>query len=110
MLCKQPILVCCCREVCSAPGFVNQKAATVMRDTGCSGVVVKAGYVVSSKYTGHFKNYLLVDGTTRKVSTVIVHFDSPHSNGDVEAMVMPTPIFDVIIRNIPVAKDPVPSC
>ena len=106
LLCNKPIPMCSCRNVPTVEGFVNQKKATTMRDTGCSGVVVKCGYVDPSQYTGHYKICLLVDGTTRKVPTAVVHLDSPYYTGDTEAMVMPTPLFDVIVGNIPGARDP----
>ena len=106
LLCSKPIPVCSCRNVPTVEGFVNQKKATTMRDTGCSGVVVKCGYVDPAQYTGHYKICLLVDGTTRKVPTAVVHLDSPYYTGDTEAMVMPTPLFDVIVGNIPGARDP----
>ena len=106
MLCDKPIPICVCGELPTISGFVNQYQATVMRDTGCSGVVVKSGYVDTSQYTGKYKVCLLVDGTTRKVPTAIVHLDCPFYTGTVEAMVMPTLLFDVVLGNITGARAP----
>ena len=106
MLCDNPVPVCFCGDVPTSQGFVNRKQATTMRDTGCAGVIVKCGYVEPGQYTGHNKICRLVDGSTRRFPTAMVDLDSPFYVGKYEAMVMPTPLFDVIIGNIPGAREP----
>ena len=106
LLCGNPIPVCSCGSVPTSEGFVNKMSASTMRDSGCVGVIVKAAYVEPSQYTGQYKCCLLVDGTTRKFPTARVQLDSPYYTGVYEAMVVPTPPFDVIVGNIQGAESP----
>jgi len=76
-----------------------------MRDNGCSGAVVKKCFVESEQYTGRFRCCTLIDGSIQRYPTAVVHFDSPYFVGEYEAVVMPNPIFDAIIGNIPGARN-----
>ena len=106
MLCDDPVPLCQSQPLPTVAGRVNFLPVTTMRDTGCCSVVVKSDCVDPTQYTGNFKVCLLVDGTTRKVPTAIVFIDSPYYTGKIEAMVMPTPPFDVIVGNIPGVRPP----
>ena len=45
----------------------GNKTVDVLRDTGCSGIVVKKELVSKEQYTGDFNCMLLIDNTVRKV-------------------------------------------
>ena len=48
-------------------GRVGEKSVDVLRDTGCSGTVVKRDLVSEDQFTGDFNVMLLIDNTGRKV-------------------------------------------
>ena len=81
-------------------GEIGSQKVTVLRDTGCSGVVVKKSLVKSDQFTGNYRQCLLIDGTVRQFPTAKVHISSPLFVGMTEALCMETPVFDVIIGNI----------
>ncbi len=104
MRCKLPIPICTCHNLPTAKAELNHYQVIAMRDSGCSGVVVRAELVNPNQYTGTNRLCLMVDGTVRKVPLANVYIDSPYFVGHAEAMVMPMPVFDLIIGNIPGAK------
>ena len=48
-------------------GRVEVKTVDVLRDTGCSGIVVKNNLVSEDQFSGDFNVMLLIDNTVRKV-------------------------------------------
>ena len=48
----------------------------------------------------------MIDGTARNVPLARVNVDCPYYKGEVEAMVMPLPVYDLIIGNVPGAREP----
>ena len=60
-------------------GKIGNKTVDVLRDTGCSGIVVKKELVSEEQFTGDFNCMLLIDNTVRKVPTarIIVRHTLP---------------------------------
>ena len=87
-------------------GVVGNQPVTVLRDTGCSTVVVRRDIVDDEKLTGRIQPCILLDGTVRRVPVARVHVDTPFFIGEVEALCMDNPLYDVIIGNITGANDP----
>ena len=55
---------------------------------------------------------ILIDGTVRLLPTAIVLVETPYFSGETESIVVENPIYDIIIGNIPGAKnafDPDPN-
>ena len=93
-------------------GRVGEKPVDVLRDTGCSGIVVKRDLVSEDQFTGEFNVMLLIDNTARKVPIVKIDVDTPYLKGQVEAQCLPDAVYDLIIGNVPGARaadDPDPS-
>ena len=86
-------------------GRVGEKTVDVLRDTGCSGVVVKKDLVGEDQFTGDFNVMLLIDNTARKVPIAKVYVDTPYRKGHVEAQCLSDPIYDLIIGNVRDARD-----
>jgi len=86
-------------------GQVSGTPVTVLRDTGCSSVVVKATHVRESDYTGEYKCCVLIDGTVRKYPVAVVLVETPYYTGAVDALVMENPVYELIIGNIEGVKD-----
>ena len=87
-------------------GMINGQIGSVLRDSGCSGVVIRTYLVLPNQYTGETKSCVLVDGTVRTTPVAIVDLDSPFFVGQVEALCMASPVYDVILGNINDARNP----
>ena len=70
-------------------GRVGEKPVDVLRDTGCSGIVVKKDLVSEDQFTGDFNVMLLIDNTARKVPIAKIEVDTPYLKGQVEAQCLP---------------------
>ena len=86
-------------------GRVGEKTVDVLRDTGCSGVVVKKDLVGEDQFPGGFKVMWLIDNTARKVPIARIYVDTPYLKGHVEAQCLSDPIYDLIIDNVRDARD-----
>ena len=86
-------------------GRVGEKTVDVLRDTGCSGVVVKKDLVGEDQFTGDLNVMLLIDNTARKVPIARIYVDTPYLTGHVEAQCLSDPIYDLIIGKVPDARD-----
>jgi hypothetical protein len=86
-------------------GKVFGKDINVLRDTGCTAIVVKRDLVPEEKLTGRTIDCVLIDGTVRKTPTAIIDVDSPYYKGQAEAICMKNPMFGLIIGNVPGARD-----
>ena len=87
-------------------GIVNSQTVSVLRDTGCSCVVIRQSLVNRNQMTGKHKQCILIDGTVRWYPTARVHVDCPFFSGCVEALCMKSPVFDVILGNVQNALPP----
>ena len=65
----QPVIADACQlqnkaqQMLVADGTVEGKPVSVMRDTGCSTVVVRRSLVPDGKLTGQIEDFILIDGT-----------------------------------------------
>ena len=87
-------------------GKIGSSTVTVLRDTGCSGVVVKKKFVKDCQYTGRDGFMTMVDRTTRKAPIARIYVDTPYFTGDVDALCLPDAIYDLFIGNIDGARHP----
>ena len=81
-------------------GKIGDKTVDVLRDTGCSGMVVKKELVSKEQYTGDFHCMLLIDNTAQKVPIARITVDTPYLSGEVEVQYLPDAIYDLIIGNV----------
>ena len=82
-------------------GRVGEKCVDVLRDTGCSAIVVKRDLVSEDQFTGDFNVMLLIDNTARKVPIAKIDIDTPYLKGHVVVQCLPDPIYDLVIGNVP---------
>ena len=83
-------------------GLVNNRPASVLRDTGCSAIFVSEKFLEngnSSKF-GKKKAVTLADGSTKYCQEVRVEIHTPYISGVVDALVMSNPFADLVIGNI----------
>ena len=76
-----------------------------LRDSGCTGVVVKSNLVKPEQFTEKVYLSVLIDGTVKKVPIAKVHIDTPFFVGETDAMVMESPIYPLEVGNILGARD-----
>ena len=92
-------------EMSTVQGFVGEKPVEVLRDTGCSGVVVSKDLVPESAYTGRSQTMVMVDYSSRAIPEVKVNIDTPYYKGEVLALCVEKPLVGLIIGNIPGARE-----
>ena len=92
-------------EMNTVQGFVGEKPVEVLRDTGCSGVIVSKDLVPESAYTGRSQTMVMVDYSSRVVPKVKVSIDTPYYKGEVLALCVEKPLVGLIIGNIPGARE-----
>ena len=78
-------------------GRVGEKCVDVLRDTGCSGIVVKRDLVSEDQFTGDFHVMLLIDNTARKVPIAKIDINTPYLKGQVEAQCLPDAVYDLTL-------------
>ncbi len=110
--CTLPVIMDACQaakgkvNMPTVQGFVNGQPAEVLRDTGCSTVVVRRSLVLPEQLTGRTRACVLIDGTIRWNPTATITIDTPYLSGKVEAVCMSAPLYALIIGNVQGAKDP----
>ncbi|KAL8570939.1 hypothetical protein ACOMHN_023611 [Nucella lapillus] len=87
-------------------GWIGQCKVKVLRDTGCSCGVVKASLVKEEDLTGQVQTCTLIDGTKREFPVAELLVQTPYFSGKLSALVMESPIYDLIVGNVPGARDP----
>jgi len=90
-------------------GLLENQPVRVLRDTGCSAVIVRRSLVSKTKLTGQEAQCVLIDGSIRRAPVVEVSLDTPYFTGTTTAVCMETLLYDVIIGNIPGATNPTPA-
>jgi len=106
--CSVPVIADACRSgtermpVCE--GFVGEQKVSLLRDTGCSTVVIKRCLVNDEQLTGAEEICVLIDGTVRKTPVAEVEINTPYYKGKVRAVCMRNPLYDLIVGNIPGVK------
>ena len=87
-------------------GYVGDFRVNVLRDTGCSNVVVRRDLVLKDGLTGASKYCVLLNGAVRNFPVVNIHIRSPFFIGDCEALCAENPVFDLILGNIDCVRNP----
>lgn len=87
-------------------GKVNGYVVTLLRDTGCSGVVIKRDLVRDDQLNGKSQLCILIDGTKLPAPVANVFIDTPYYTGNVEAWCMNNPVYDLVLGNIEGARLP----
>ena len=73
---------------------------TVLRDTGSTGVMIRAELVYSSQYTGRNLRMMSITSRLEEFPVAWIQIDTPVFVGYVQALCLPNPICDLIIGNI----------
>ena len=81
-------------------GKVGGKKVEVLRDIGCSGVIIGREFVDKTDFTGEMGDIITVDRTIKRAPMAKVEVDTPFYVGTVEALCLQNPLFDLIIGNV----------
>ena len=78
-------------------GCVGDRLITVLRDTCCSGAVIRKELVLDAQKSGQIQSCLLADGSyvDAEVAEVCVH--TPYYTGTVVAWCVGSPSYDLIL-------------
>ena len=95
-----------CQKMPVSEGTVEDQPVTVLRDTGCSTVVIRRSLVPDHKLTGQEECCILIDGTVRRTPVAEIFVDTPFYRGSTTAVCMKNPLYDLIIGNVNGATDP----
>ncbi|GFR78367.1 reverse transcriptase [Elysia marginata] len=101
-----------CTPECDVPGmpvakgYVNGTECTILRDSGCSAVIVRRGLVASTVPLTGSQLIRFADGSMKRVPTTQVFIDCPYYQGRVEAALLEAPLYDVMLGNIKGVKCP----
>ncbi len=84
-----------------AEGLLNGQVVTVMRDTGCTGVVVRRSLVPPEQMLDKVSSCMLVDKRRMsKVPVARITLDTPFFKGETDALCMSETLYDVTLGNI----------
>ena len=91
----------------TARGTVNGKEMIAMRDTGCTGCVIRSSLVSKDQLLGKaYDNLTLINETTQRYPLALIDIDCPFFSGQTEALCMDNTLYDVVIGNIDGSKLP----
>ena len=90
----------------TAIGTVNGKEVRVLRDTGCTGVVVRRSLVSENQFIGKECGVTLINDSQRKCPVARINIDSPFFRGSTDALCIDDPAHDLVIGNIEGSKFP----
>ena len=90
----------------TAQGTVNGKKVIALRDTGCTGCLVRRSLVSSDQLLGKESDVTLIDESTQKYPLAVVEIDCPFFTGNTEALCMDDTLYDLFIGNIDGSKLP----
>ena len=110
-----PVLLGACKSGAQMPkrnnlpvseGYVGDKKGTVLRDTGCTSAVVRRSLVTMDQMTDKKWSCALIDRTIRRLPVAKLQVDTPYYKGELYAMCVEDPIYDLIIGNIQGVQTP----
>ncbi|KAJ8023314.1 hypothetical protein HOLleu_35700 [Holothuria leucospilota] len=87
-------------------GFIGNREVSVLRDSGCSTVVIRRSLVGDEHLTGNVRKCILLDGTVREVPEALVCVDTPFYIGKVKALCMNNPLYDLVLGNVQGVRNP----
>ena len=85
---------------------MSENEVEVLRDTGCNGVIVRRELVKEDDFTGTMGYVMAIDRTLKEAPIAENKVDTPYYTGVTQAICLRDPLFDLVIGNIPGARNP----
>ena len=90
----------------TAIGTVNGKEVRVLRDTGCTGVVVRRSLVSDGQMLNKQSGVTLINNYKQRCPVARINIDCPFFRGSTDALCIEDPAHDLVIGNIEGSKFP----
>ena len=90
----------------TAIGTVNGKEVRVLRDTGCTGVVVRRSLVSDGQMLNKQSGVTLINNYKQRCPVARINIDSSFFRGTMDALCIEDPLHDLVIGNIKGSKFP----
>ena len=90
----------------TAIGTVNGKEVRVLRDTGCTGVVVRRSLVSDGQMLNKQSGVTLINNYKQRCPVARIDIDCPFFRGTTDALCIDDPAHDLVIGNIEGSKFP----
>ena len=90
----------------TAVGTVNGKEVKVLRDTGCTGVVVWRSLVSNGQMLNKQSGVTLINNYKQRCPMARINIDCPFFRGSTDALCIDDPAHDLVIGNIEGSKFP----
>ena len=90
----------------TAIGTVNDKEVRVLRDTGCTGVVVRRSLVSDGHMSNKQSGVTLINNYNQRCPMARINIDCPFFRGTTDALCIDDPAHDLVIGNIEGSKFP----
>ena len=90
----------------TAIGTVNGKEIRVLRDTGCTGVVVRRSLVSDGQMLNKQSGMTLINNYKQRCPMARINIDCPFFRGTTDALCIDDPAHDLVIGNIEGSKFP----
>ena len=90
----------------TAIGTVNGKEIRVLRDTGCTGVVVRRSLVSDGQMLNKQSGVTLINNYNQRCPMTRINIDCPFFRGITDALCIDDPAHDLVIGNIEGSKFP----
>ena len=90
----------------TAIGTVNGKEVRVLRDTGCTGVVVRRSLVSDGQMLNKQSGVTLINNYKQRCPMARINIDCPFFRGNTDALCIDDPAHDLVIGNIEGSKFP----
>ena len=87
-------------------GTVNGKEIRVLRDTGCTGVVVRRSLVSDGQMLNMQSGVTLINNYKQRCPVARINIDCPFFRGSTDALCIDDPAHDLVIGNIEGSKFP----
>ena len=78
---------------------------SVLRDTGCSGGIIRRSMCSEDSFTGETRTCVMINGDTFTAPVVNIMVDTPYFTGRFNALSVEKPVYDIVVGNIPGARD-----
>ena len=85
---------------------VSENVIEVFCNTDCNGVFVRRELVKENDFTGSMGYVMAIDRTLKEAPIAEIKVDTPYYTGVTPAIYLRDPLFDLIIGNIPGARNP----
>ena len=89
-----------------ATGKVDENEVEVLCGTGCNGVIVWRELVKKDDFTSSMGYVMAIDRTLKEAPIAEIKVDTLYYSGVTQAICLQDPLFDMVIGNIPGARNP----